>query len=129
MRNDTYLFRHVKSEEFYHSGFVNSAVFVPRLKEDWLLSVYDGENMGAKESADRWLSLYPGTIVAVVAVTQEDCRDVKGYNLPILPSKKPEFEEHMEIDFRIIESTHRKSVVGKELRDRAAKYGFLWKDK
>lgn len=129
MRDNTFLLRHVKSDTFYHGEFVNHCVFMPRASEDWQLSVYDGENLSAKELVDRWHKKYPGTIIAVVAVTPKDCLDVNGVDLPILPDEEADFKEHMVIDFRGLPSNKSKDRAAKILKERALVHGFLWEDK
>ena len=108
MRPDTLLYRQVHSS-WVLEGRVTSQAFRPTPKDDKRLSVYDGDQITARDAFHHYTSVEGLPSVGVLAVTVENCQDQK---LSVIPDPAP-FQEHVLIGFT--------NLTGSQIR-RAAQY-------
>ncbi len=101
---------------------VSSSSFLPTVKDEDKLSVYNGEKFSAKDSFDHYTRNYSSCGVLSVSVeevnstipltTQED-------NVP--------FDGHCYIDFSMVKSKNQKTKKAGKLRDFAVKRNWSYK--
>ena len=84
-------------------GEVTYQAFRPTKKDDYRLSVYDGDQIGAREAWSHYTSVLEMKSVGVKTVTETECGQLQ---LPVIFDQIP-FLEHASVDF----SGHSKSQI------------------
>ena len=124
MNAETYLWRQVHPS-FIRQNQVTSQVFTPTPKDKGKLSVYDGDQINAKDSWIHFTTPKPGNSaygsVGVVAVTVGEC---EAYNTVVAPDSGT-FQEHVLIDFTELPKSKHKTVA-KELSKIARERGWMY---
>lgn len=120
MNERTLLHRQVHPS-FCQDGRISSQAFRPTPKDHSLLSVYDGDLIGAENAWIHFTRILRFSSLGVVAVTVEECLDK---NLAVRSDPEP-FLEHAVIDF----SGFTKAEVerkAKQLKSVAENRGWLY---
>jgi hypothetical protein len=120
MNNETLLLRQVHPS-FIQAGRITSQVFRPTPKDDNLLSVYDGDQIGAESAWKHFTSEPACSSVGIMAVTQGQCLNLE---LVVVADGDP-FPEHVSIDY----SAFAKSEIEKKakvLKGHAQSRGWLY---
>lgn len=122
MTPETLLLRQVHPS-FVQEGRVTSQAFRPTPKDDFNLSVDNGDRVTAEAAWRRFTSTPPCASAGVQAVTLSDCAE---QSLPVIEDGQPH-PEHCSIDFSAFD---KKSIEGKAklLRARAATRGWLFRE-
>lgn len=94
MTPDTLLLRQVHPS-FVQNGRVTSQAFRPTPKDEFLLSVDDGDRVSAQASWQRFITNPACKSIGVQAVSQAECT---AQALPVIEDGKPH-PEHCSIDF------------------------------
>ena len=94
MTDDTLLLRQV-NPVWIQAGHITSQVFRPTPKDSKRLSVYDGDQISAKDAWSHYVKKLGLSSVGVVAVTVAECEE---QDLPVVPDPNP-FPEHVVIKF------------------------------
>ena len=84
-------------------GEVTSQAFRPTKKDDNKLSVYDGDQIGARDAWSHYTNVQKMKSVGVKTVTETECDQLQ---LPVIFDRIP-FPEHASVDF----SGHSKSQI------------------
>lgn len=125
MNAETYLWRQVHPS-FVRQDQVTSQVFTPTPKDEGKLSVYDGDQISAKDSWMHYTSPKPGrppfTSIGVVAVTVQECE----FQETLVVPDPDAFQEHVLIDFTELPRSKHKTVA-KELSKIARERGWKYK--
>lgn len=95
MQDSTRLLRQVHPQ-WFKDGHVASIAFRPFPKDEGLLSVYDGEQIGAESSWKHFTGTLGFASAGVWAVTVAESA---ACDLPARNDPQPEFPEHSVIDF------------------------------
>lgn len=98
MTDDTLLLRQIHPS-FVQSGRVTSQAFRPTPKDEFLLSVYDGDRIEAQASWRHFVADPACRSAGVMAVTRGQCLE---QDLPVNADGVP-FAEHVSIDFSAFE--------------------------
>ena len=125
MNSDTLLYR-MASPSFMKDGLATSPTFRPTRKDNGRLSVYDGDQISAREAYEHFTNPPPGLgqrAVGVLAITVAEC---ESRNLIVMPDPLPGFPEHAVIDFTGI-SGSRIRVVARALREFANARGWQYR--
>ncbi len=86
MNDSTVLYRQI-CKAHIQNGRITSLAFKPMPKDNFLLSVYDGDKISAKDSFDHFIKNFNGSSCAVAGVTVADCMAL---TLPV----RPDYETH-----------------------------------
>lgn len=122
MNDETLLFRQV-SPTFIKDGRVTSQAFTPTEKDDWKLSVYDGEKFSAKASWKHFITNTNGDSVGVLAITVNECASQE---LEVILDNNT-FEGHVSIDFSRLTKNQAKKRA-RILVKAAIKRGWQYRD-
>ena len=125
MNSDTLLYRMV-SPSFMKDGLVISPAFKPTRKDNGRLSVYDGDQISAREAYEHYTSPPPGLgqrAVGALAITVAECESL---NLAVSSDPLPGFPEHAAIDFTGLSGNRSKLTAG-ELNDFANARGWQYR--
>ena len=125
MNSDTLLYR-MASPSFMKDGRATSPTFRPTRKDNGRLSVYDGDQISAREAYEHYTSPPPGLgqrAVGVLAITVAEC---ESRDLIVSSDPLPGFPEHAAIDFTGI-SGSRIRVVARALREFASARGWQYR--
>lgn len=94
MRRETHLLRQVHPQ-FVQQGQPSSQVFRPTPKDEKLLSVYDGDQIGPSDAFEHYTNRLGLSSIGILAVTVKECETCE-----LTPRPNPEaFPEHAVIDF------------------------------
>lgn len=121
MNEGTLLLRQVHPS-FVQEGRVTSQAFRPTPKDLKLLSVYDGDRIGAEAAWHHFTGRLGLPSVGVLAVTVGECA---GEELPARPDPEP-FPEHAVIDFSAF-SDGAIEKKGKKLKAKADARGWRFR--
>ncbi|HEX4130771.1 MAG TPA: hypothetical protein VHZ24_12070 [Pirellulales bacterium] len=107
---------------FVQSGRVTSQAFRPMPKDNFLLSVYDGDLISARDSWTHYTTRLEYLSVGVMAVTVGECLNES------LPTRSDltDFPEHAVVDFSAFQDKVEKK--SKALRVVAEKRGSVFRD-
>mgnify|MGYP003593793447 CR=1 FL=1 len=94
MTSETLLHRQV-NPSWIQAGRISSQVFRPTLKDEKLLSVYDGDLIRPENAWVHFVHVLGFRSIGVVAVTMGECQSL---DLPVRPDQTY-FPEHAVIDF------------------------------
>ncbi len=94
MTPDTLLFRQVHPS-WIREGRVTSQAFTPTKKDEKRLSVYDGDQISAKDAWSHYTKKLGSRSIGVLAVTVAECEEL---DLSVVPDPNP-FPEHVVIQF------------------------------
>lgn len=122
MTPETRLLRQIHPS-FIQSGRVTSQAFRPTPKDDFFLSVDNGDNVCPEQSWRRFTSNPACRSSGVLAIIRMECTEQE---LPVIEDGHPH-PEHCSIDY----SAFDKRAIEKRsklLRSRAADRGWLYKD-
>ena len=119
MTDPTLLLRQVHPS-FVQAGRVTSQAFRPTPKDEYLLSVYDGDMITPERSCHHYSTRLVQVTIGTMAVTVEECT---AEMLPARPDPGP-FPEHAVIDYTGL-SDNQCEKKGKKLRDVAEVRGWL----
>lgn len=122
MTPDTLLLRQIHPS-FIQDGRVTSQAFRPTPKDEFLLSVDDGDRVTAEASWQRFITNPACDSVGVQAVSAEECT---AYELPVIEDGNPH-PEHCSIDFQQMSAGEVKRK-GSLLRAQAEMRGWLFKE-
>ena len=124
MNAETHLWRQVHPD-FIRKNQLTSQVFTPTPKDEGKLSVYDSDQISAKDSWKHYSTPRPGKAsyrsVGVVAVTVEECEVPETLVFP----DPDRFQEHVLIDFSELPKSKHKTVA-KELSRIARDRGWMY---
>ena len=120
MTGTTLLLRQVHPS-FVQAGRVTSQAFRPTPKDEFLLSVYDGDKIAPEKSLTHYTSQEERRSVGVLAVTVDECAVEQ---LPTRPDPEP-FPEHVVVDFVGL-ADKQIETKGKKLRAKAVDRGWLY---
>lgn len=122
MTPDTLLLRQIHPS-FIQDGRVTSQAFRPTPKDEFLLSVDDGDRVTAEASWQRFTTSTACQSIGVQAVSQAECA---AQELPVIEDGVPH-PEHCSVDF----TTFDKKVIEKKsklLRAQAETRGWLFRE-
>ena len=120
MNDETLLHRQV-NPTWIKFGMVTSQLFKPTTKDKKFVSVYDGDQITAKDSHIHYTKILLLPSVGVMAVTIEDCVN---FQLEVQLNPAP-FPEHVEIDFSKFTNSQIDSRA-KKLRAAAVSRGWQY---
>ena len=120
MTRDTQLLRQVHPS-FVQAGHVTSQAFRPTHKDDWLLSVYDGDLITAEDAWVHFTSQGGCTSAGVMGVTCDECA---AEGLTARPDPEP-FPEHAVIDFTGF-SDNQREKKSKKLKAKAEARNWMY---
>lgn len=122
MTPDSLLLRQIHPS-FVQDGRVTSQAFRPTPKDEFLLSVDDGDRVSAEASRRRFIANPACKSVGVQAVSQAECA---AQALPVIADGNPH-PEHCSVDFTAFD---KKSIekISKLLRAQAETRGWLFKE-
>lgn len=121
MTPDALLLRQIHPN-FIQDGRVTSQAFRPTPKDEFLLSVDDGDRINAESSWQRFIANPACKSIGVQALAQAECT---AQDLPVIENGEPH-PEHCSIDFTAFD----KKVIEKKaklLRAQAEKRGWLFR--
>ena len=121
MNSDTLLYRMV-NPSWMIEGQPTSQTFKPTRKDNWRLSVYDGDQISPQDAYEHYASL-GHKAVGVLAVAVAECESL---NLTVSPDPLLDFPEHTTIDFAA-HSRKGVEVVARVLRERANVRGWQYR--
>lgn len=121
MTPDTQLLRQIHPN-FLQDGRVTSQAFRPTPKDEFLLSVYDGDRVGAEAVWQRFTANPACKSIGVQAVSLAECT---AQTLPIIEDGEP-YPEHCSVDFKTFD---KKAIEKKSklLRAQAETRGWLFR--
>lgn len=122
MTPDTLLLRQIHPS-FIQDGRVTSQAFRPTPKDEFLLSVDDGDRINAETSWQRFTATPACKSIGVQAVSVAECA---AQELPVIEDGQPH-PEHCSVDF----TTFDKKAIEKKaklLRSQAETLGWLFRD-
>lgn len=119
MTGTTLLLRQIHPS-FVQAGFVTSLAFRPTPKDEWKLSVYDGDQITAEASFIHYTVVWKLGSVGTMAVTVDECI---GESLTTSPDPLEDCPQHAFIDFRGL-STGQCEKKGKKLKAKAEGRGW-----
>lgn len=93
MKPNTLLYRQIHPS-WVQEGRTTSQAFRPTPKDDYRLSVYDGDQITAEAAWEHYTLKLPS--VGVMAVTAAECQRQQ---LAVIPDPLPDFSEYALIDF------------------------------
>lgn len=93
MKPDTLLYRQIHLS-WVQEGRTTSQAFRPTPKDDYRLSVYDGDQITAEAAWNHYTLKFPS--VGVMAVTVAECQKQQ---IAAISDPLPDFSEHALIDF------------------------------
>lgn len=114
MKHDSLLLRQI-SPSWMRDGRITSQAFKPTRKDANLLSVYDGELIGARDAHAHFTTVLGYRSVGVVAVTVEECQTL-GLEVRSEPDR---FAEHAVLDFTPLPTASLRKDAAKQLADYA----------
>lgn len=122
MTPNTLLLRQIHPS-FIHDGRVTSQAFRPTPKDEFLLSVDDGDRVSAEASWRRFVSNPACTSVGMQAVSQAEC---VAQELSVIEDGTPH-PEHCSVDYRVFD---KKTIEKKSklLRAKADMRGWLFRE-
>lgn len=122
MTPDTLLLRQIHPS-FVQDGRVTSQAFRPTPKDEFLLSVDDGDRVTAEASWQRFITSTACKSVGVQAVSQAECA---AQELPVIEDGEPH-PEHCSVDFTAFD---KKAIEKKSklLRAQAETRGWLFRE-
>jgi hypothetical protein len=120
MTGATLLLRQVHPS-FVQAGRVSSQAFRPTPKDRSLLSVYDGDQIGAEAAWNHYTTVLELASVGAVAITVSEC---SAEGLSARPDPDP-FPEHVVIDFKGL-TENQCEKKSKKLRAKAEARGWLY---
>lgn len=121
MNDATLLLRQIHPS-FMKLGRPTSAAFRPTPKDEFELSVYDGDQITPRAAHAHYCSQKCDS-AGVMAVTVSECSALE---LSARPDPTP-FPEHAVIDFKGL-GTNQCEKKGKKLRDMAVQRGWMYED-
>ena len=121
MNDDTLLYRQVHPN-FIDGDEATSLTFLPSRRHQYLLSVYDGDQIDPESSWNHYSSKLGLVSVGVLGVSVAECNDLQ---LPTHPDPAP-FPEHAVIDFNGLSNSKRERKADK-LKAAANKRGWLFR--
>lgn len=123
MNDSTLLHRIIKSEWWTQLDGLSSMAFRPSAKDNKLLSVYDGDQISARDAFKHYAKdATKPQPTGVLAVTVQECANE---DLPATPDQNT-FPEHVLIDFTQFGSSRIKTK-SRHLRNMAEKRGWLYR--
>lgn len=122
MDQGTQLLRQVHPS-FLIDGRITSQVFRPTHKDKGLLSTYDGDRITPRDAWEHYTRDQGYESVGVVAVTVSECESI---SLPVYADEKPDFREHVVIDFRWVPTNGKMERLSKDLKTFATARGWLY---
>lgn len=120
MKEGTLLHRQV-NPSWVQNGRVTSQAFRPTPKDDFRLSVYDGDQIDAEAS---WIHFTQELGLRSIGVYSVTCHECEILELNVLPDPDT-FKEHVLIDFEGLSKTQIKSKA-QALKIRAEERGWLY---
>lgn len=122
MTPDTLLLRQIHPS-FIQDGRVTSQAFRPTPKDEFLLSVDDGDRVSAEASWQRFIANPTCTSIGVQAVSAAECT---AQELPVIKDGMPH-PEHCSVDYRAFD---KKTIEKKSklLRAQAETRGWLCRE-
>ena len=121
MRRETQLLRQVHPQ-FVQQGKPSSQVFRPTPKDEKLLSVYDGDQIGPSDAFEHYTNRLGFSSIGILAVTVGECQTCELKSRP----DPPAFPEHAVIDFREYGERETKKKA-KQLKAFANRRGWLYR--
>ena len=121
MNDDTLLYRQVHPN-FIDRGEATSLTFLPSRRHQYLLSVYDGDQIDPESSWNHYHSKFGLASAGVLGVSVAECNDLQ---LPARPDPAP-FPEHAVIDFNGLSNSKRERKAD-SLKAAANKRGWLFR--
>ena len=123
MNDSTLLHRIIKSDWWKQLDGLSSMAFRPSAKDNKLLSVYDGDQISARDAFKHYAKdASKQQPTGVLAVTVQECANE---DLPAIPDQNT-FPEHVLIDFTQF-GTSRIKTKSRHLRNMAEKRGWLYR--
>lgn len=122
MTPDTLLLRQIHPS-FIQNGRVTSQAFRPTPKDEFLLSVDDGDRVSAEAAWQRFIANPACKSIGVQAISQAECA---AQELPVIEDGQPN-PEHCSVDFTAFE---KKAIEKKSklLRAQAETRGWLFRE-